>query len=302
MIPSELTYYAYLTGWTAVRRMPERMAYGIFQQIADRTWRARTKGVLQYERNIRRVRPDASDEEIRELSRAMMRSYMRYWCDAFRMPDWSRERMLDLHVQNEHYLIDEIATGEGVIIVGAHAGNYDAGAAFLALKYGSCTTVAERLEPERLFDAFVAFRARNGVEVLGTGTPDILGIMRDRVLSGRHVGFVGERDLSRRGVEVDFFGETAKMPVGVAKLALETGRPFLPVGFYYEGTKPAAIVYPPVEVRTDLPEEEALADALQKAADAMADAIGRYPQDWHMLQKIWVADLDPAKAPGPEED
>ncbi len=47
----------------------------------------------QLETNLARVRPDAGPEELRELSRAGMRSYLRYYCDAFRLPGWSRERL-----------------------------------------------------------------------------------------------------------------------------------------------------------------------------------------------------------------
>ena len=37
------------------------------------------------------------------------------------------------------------------------------------------------------------------------------------------VCLLGERDLTSRGVEVDFFGETTTFPAGPAKLAIDTG-------------------------------------------------------------------------------
>lgn len=34
----------------------------------------------------------------------------------------------------------------------------------------------------------------------------------------------------------------------------------------------------------------------QALADRFAAGIGRHPQDWHMLQRLWLADLAPAPA------
>ena len=34
----------------------------------------------------------------------------------------------------------------------------------------------------------------------------------------------------------------------------------------------------------------------QQVADAFGAAIAEHPEDWHMLQRLWLADLDPARA------
>jgi KDO2-lipid IV(A) lauroyltransferase len=288
---------AYAAGWSAVRRMPERAAYALFDRIADRLWSQHGKPVRQLERNLSRVVPDADEAQLRELSRAGMRSYFTYWCDAFRMPDWSRERLLGLPVVGEHYIVEALDAGNGAVFVGPHSGNYDYGAAYLAQKYGSLTTVMERLQPESLFQRFVDFRAERGLEVRGTGDVGLTELLMDRVQANRLIGLVGERDLSRRGVPVQFFGERATMPPGAAVVALRTQAPLLPVSFYYDGRQGCARVFPPVKLRRDLPQQEAVPLAVQAAADAMAIGIAEHPTDWHMLQKLWSADLDPARAP-----
>jgi lauroyl/myristoyl acyltransferase len=35
----------------------------------------------------------------------------------------------------------------------------------------------------------------------------------------------------------------------------------------------------------------------QAVADVFAAGIAAAPQDWHMLQRLWVADLNPARDP-----
>jgi KDO2-lipid IV(A) lauroyltransferase len=35
----------------------------------------------------------------------------------------------------------------------------------------------------------------------------------------------------------------------------------------------------------------------QSLADVFAGAIAADPADWHMLQRVWVEDLDPSRTP-----
>jgi KDO2-lipid IV(A) lauroyltransferase len=288
---------AYAGGWFAVRHMPEAAAYAMFDRIADQVWRRRGKQILQYEANLRRVMPDADDAAIAEASHAGMRSYFTYWCDAFRMPTWSHERIVGLNVIGEEAVYESLAAGRGLVIIAPHAGNYDAGAAFLAQKHGSMTTVMERLEPASLFDRFVAFRESLGMEVRGTGDEGLTDLLADRVRANRIVCLVADRDLSRRAVPVTFFGEPAKMPAGPAIVAHRTGAPLYVTSFWYEGRTPWVQLVGEVQFPRDAPESEAVPIAVQHAADLLAQGIAEHPHDWHMLQKLWLADLDPSKAP-----
>jgi KDO2-lipid IV(A) lauroyltransferase len=91
----QLVAQGYLAGWSVVRRMPERTAYATFEGIADTLWRRRGTGVRRLESNLERVLGgDVPERALREVSRDGMRSYLRYWCDAFRLPSWSRERVV----------------------------------------------------------------------------------------------------------------------------------------------------------------------------------------------------------------
>ena len=68
-LKEDATYLGFSAGWSAVRFMPEKAAYGVFNKVADSLWRKQGGGVEQLERNLSRVLPDASPDEIRELSR-----------------------------------------------------------------------------------------------------------------------------------------------------------------------------------------------------------------------------------------
>ncbi|MCL7429266.1 phosphatidylinositol mannoside acyltransferase [Streptomyces sp. YS415] len=295
-----LTDALYGLGWSTVKKLPEPVAVRLGRTIADVAWKRRGAGVLRLESNLARVVPDASPQRLAELSRAGMRSYLRYWIESFRLPAWSAERVVaGLEIRDLHRLDEGLAAGKGVVLALPHLGNWDLAGAWLttALKM-PFTTVAERLKPETLYDRFVAYREGLGMEVLPHSGGSAFGTLARRLRDGGVVCLVADRDLSASGVEVKFFGETARMPAGPALLALHTGAVLLPVTLWYDDARMMlGRVHPPVEVPETGTRTEKTSVMTQALADAFATGIAEHPEDWHMLQRLWVADLDPAKDP-----
>jgi KDO2-lipid IV(A) lauroyltransferase len=296
----ELTYRAYTTGWAVVRRLPEKTAYGLFQKVADRSWRKRGKSVRRLESNLARVLgPDADEARIREVSKQGMRNYMRYYCDTFRLETWSKERVTaTIEVQNQQVLRDTLASGRGVVLALPHMGNWDHAGAWAATVADGFTTVAERLKPEKLYERFLRYRESIGMEVLpltgGTGT---FGALMRRLRSGGLVCLVAERDLTDSGVPVEFFGETTKLPAGPAALALSTGAALFPVTLWYEHDRLCAKVWPELKPPAEGTKPQKIAALCQSLADAFAEGIRAHPADWHMMQRLWLVDLDPTRVP-----
>ncbi|MFI6108480.1 phosphatidylinositol mannoside acyltransferase [Streptomyces sp. NPDC051310] len=299
-----LTDALYGLGWTAVKKLPEPVATGLGRRIADTVWQRRGKGVLRLEANLARVVPDASPERLSELSKAGMRSYMRYWMESFRLPAWSAQRVRDsIDIQDVHHLTDGLAAGRGVVVALPHLANWDLAGVWATRTLGvPFTTVAERLKPESLYDRFVAYRESLGMEVLPHTGGSAFGTLARRLRAGGLVCLVADRDLSSSGAEVKFFGETARMPAGPAMLAQQTGALLLPVTLWYDGTPVMkGRVHPPVDVPETGTRAERTAVMTQALADAFATGIAEHPEDWHMLQRLWLADLDtpdPGRRPG----
>jgi KDO2-lipid IV(A) lauroyltransferase len=179
-----------------------------------------------------------------------------------------------------------------MILALAHSGNWDHAGAWLVRKHGiHFTTVAERLEPAEVFDRFVDFRESLGMEVLPlTGGPPPADVLAERLRAGGALCLLADRDLSASGVPVSFFGETATMPAGPAHLALTTGAALMPTVLWFDGDGWGAHVAEPVP-HTDL------ATMTQAMATVFETHLSRHPQDWHMLQRLWSADLDPSRRP-----
>ncbi|MFF4267691.1 phosphatidylinositol mannoside acyltransferase [Streptomyces virginiae] len=285
----------YGLGWAGVKKLPEPAAVALGRRIADFAWKRRGKSVLRLESNLARVVPDAGPERLRELSQAGMRSYMRYWMESFRLPTMDPKRFsTDVEFKDEHLLREALDSGRGVVVALPHLANWDlAGAWAIGHMNAPFTTVAERLKPETLYDRFVAYRESLGMEVLPHSGGAAFGTLARRLRSGGLVCLVADRDLSASGVEVDFFGATARMPAGPALLAQQTGAVLLPATLHYGDTpKMYGRIHPEVEVPRTGTRTEKTTVMTQAVADAFASGIAEHPEDWHMLQRLWLDDLE----------
>jgi lauroyl/myristoyl acyltransferase len=282
-----LTAYVYFAGWRIVRWLPEKFAYSLAYSVADILARRNGKSVQRLRENLQRTQPDITALDLDLLTINAMRSYMRYWCDTFRFPDWSQQRISQtVTVENEHLLMDAIAAKTGVIVSLPHAGNWDHAGAYFCGKGVNLVTVAEHLKPEKLFQKFLTFRQNMGMEVLPLDGR-VLGTLAQRLRQGALVALVADRDLSRSGIDVKFFGGPARMPAGPALLALKTDAPLITAFVSYTETG-INIVFKNVVIPTSGTQEQQVAEIVQMTAQHFEDGIKENPEDWHMLQRIWI--------------
>jgi KDO2-lipid IV(A) lauroyltransferase len=283
----DLTALAYFAGWRIVRWLPEKSAYRFFDLMADRASAKRGKNFLRLESNLRRVKPELSETELRKLATDGMRSYLRYWCDTFRSPDWDSKRIQStVSINNVEFLLEPVRNKRGVVVALPHAGNWDhAGSYFCSLGI-PLVTVVERLKPEKLFRKFLAYREAIGMEALPLDGR-VMGTLATRLREGKLVALVADRDLSRSGIDVNFFDGVARMPAGPALLALRTGADLVTayVSYTKEGIQ---IDFRKVEIADGDSEGERVSQTVQRCADNFATGIAAHPEDWHMLQRIWV--------------
>lgn len=286
----EFAAAGYLWGWAVVGKLPGAWAEKLFDVAADRI-SDNGRGMEQLRKNLSRV--VGPENVTRDLVRAATRSYARYWREAFRLPQIAADPQL--HTRLTDGVLGRAAfersldKGRGVILALPHSGNWDMAGMWLVRNYGQFTTVAERVKPEPLFQAFVDYRESLGFEVIaltGGDTPPFRRLA-DVLRSGGVVCLLGERDLKRTGVEVDFFGEKTTMPAGPAQLAIETGAALHVVhSWFTEDTRgpgwglSASEPLPVTDVET----------TTQAMADQFAANIAAHPADWHMLQPLWPAD------------
>jgi len=282
-----LSAYLYFAGWRVVRWLPESTAYKLAYSVSDFLVKRNGKSVQRLRSNLSRTQPGMTALDLDLLVIEAMRSYMRYWCDTFRLPDWSKKRILEtVTVTNEHLLIDAIAAKTGVIVAVPHAGNWDHAGAYFCAKGIRLVTVAERLKPEKLFLKFLAYRQAMGMEVLPLDGR-VLNTLEERLNEGALVALVSDRDLSRSGIEVEFFGGKARMPAGPALLALRTKAPLITAFVSYTESG-VHIEFRNIIVPSAGDESSKVKEIVQMTAQYFEDGISESPEDWHMLQRIWI--------------
>lgn len=297
-----VTVAGYRAGWGAVRRLPERSAYKLFEEIADGVHHRDGKSVQRLRANYARVRPELDEQQLEALVKEGMRSYLRYFCDAFRLQLQTPESLDGMVVLEDHGddIVAEVSAGRPLIGFLGHMGNWDLTGAWATYHFAKVTTIAERLKPEELFEDFLAFREQLGMTIVPlTGGAAPYAAMRDALNNGAFVPLLADRDLTRHGVEVDLCGHRAKVAAGPARLALETGAALHTIAIRYrpiEGRAMQAItahIGPRVDVPDVADDAEKVRLMTQSCIDVLGEQIRLRTADWHMMQRVFLDDLDP---------
>jgi phosphatidylinositol dimannoside acyltransferase len=297
---------AFTFAWRHAPQVPEEVLRAGFTVAADVAWLRRGAGVRRLEANYAKVRPELDAPAIRRLSRAGMRSYMRYFREAFTLQGATPEQIV-ARVRVEGYdNLEPHVQGTGAAALAlAHLGNWDLAGAYATPHIAPVLTVAERLKPEELFQEFLLFRRSIGIEALPLGDGDVFrNLVRGARNGPRIVPLLADRDLTATGVEVDLCGHRARVAAGPATLAVTAGVPLVPTAITYErltgqrrrdaGTAWGIVLRfcPPVPMPDGVGRREMVARMTQGWVDVLAATIREHTEDWHMLQKVFVEDLD----------
>ncbi len=300
-VTSRVVDLGYAAGWGLVKSVPGGLSRRWFEAVADAATVRNGGGARQLRKNLRRVvGPEWTELQMDALVGAALRSYSRYWLETFRLPKMDKQDIaarVDTTTIGVEHLDAALEQGRGAVVALPHMGNWDVAGMWLVHHTGSFATVVEHLKPESLFDRFVEYREGLGFEILPLtgGARPPLEVLRERLGENKVVCLVADRDLSRRGVEVDFFGEPTRMPGGPALLAATTGAPLLPVSLWFTPDGWGQQINAALPARGERLREQvpALTQAMARCFEA---GIAAHPADWHMLQKLWLADLLPRPA------
>lgn len=281
---------AYVAGWRGVGRLSEDHARALFDRIAARMYARHGTSVHRLRTNLSRVRPALDHDALDDLTREAVHSYLRYWCESFRLPSWPTDDLVArVRTVHEERLRAPYDAGRGVVAALPHQGNWDWAGAWACATGVPVMTVAERLRPERLYDEFVAFRSSLGMTILPlTGGEPPMPRLAEHLRAGGFAPLLADRDLSRSAVDVTLCGHAARMPRGPATLALETGAALVPITTAYRGDDLQITFHEEVDVAG-----LGVTAATQRVADAFTSALVADPADWHMMQRVFVDDLEP---------
>jgi KDO2-lipid IV(A) lauroyltransferase len=292
-IKQRAVYWQYRSVWEAAARLPDRTARRIPGRIGRQWYRFASEAQKdQVRRNLVRVtRGELGDLDLERLVKDAYVAYARYWLDSFRLHTMDPAEVVAASKDEGLHHVDAFRdSGAGGILATGHLGSWDVGAFFTSQRQWGMVVVAEMVEPRRLFDRFVQLRRAAGIDVIPlVRGGNMLDQLEQRVTSeGALATLLADRDLTKKGPIVAFFGEPCRLPPGTAALARRTGRPvsigaFLTSGDGYHGVAHAPIDVAGLDVYA----------GTQAVATELEALIGRFPDQWHVFVRNWLADREP---------
>jgi phosphatidylinositol dimannoside acyltransferase len=287
------TYWQYRAVWDAAAHLPDAVAKRLPRRLG-RSWErlASEQQRTQVRRNLRRVVPEASPSELDDLVRDAYVSYARYWLDSFRLHTMEPEAVVAAAQTTGLEHVDAFRdSGKGGILATGHLGSWDVGAFFTSQRQWGMVVVAELVEPRRLFERFVWLRRNAGIDVIPlVKGGDMLDQLEGRVTEqGQLATLLADRDLTKKGPIVEFFGEPCRLPPGTAALARRTGRPVAAGAFFTRGDDGfLGAVHEPVHI-----DHLDVYEGTQVVAHELERLIRRAPEQWHVFVPNWLADREP---------
>ena len=303
----------YRFAWRHVRRLPSGLGYALFHLVGDAAWlahrlRAGRGGVDRLQRNLSRILPDADRRELSRATRAAMRSYMRYFYEAFALPGLTPDqRAARVRSVMDPEIRRDVRRGS-IVIALPHMGNWDMVGAWACVELAQVLTVAERLEPPDLFEQFVAFRRALGMRIIGQARGErVFEPLVEAAGEGHYViALLADRDLSSSGVEAPLCGRAAHVAAGPAAVAERLGLPLYAATVHYErltgarrraagGPWGVVIALHKVPAPPGAGGREAVAEWTRAWVERIGPGLAAHAVDWHMLQAVFDADLDPER-------
>jgi KDO2-lipid IV(A) lauroyltransferase len=242
---------------------------------------------------------DPDDERVRVATREAFDLYARYWYDTFRIRTLSREEVnARTDMVDVHHIDEALEKGNGCVCVLPHMGNWDLAGHWLAANGYPLSSVAEQLRPERLSALFLRHREELGMRIIPLERDGHVGQQLKQLLSENWiVALVADRDLTGRGVEVEMFGATRRVPAGPALLSLTAGAPLMVCPVYTRPDGWQVRIGAPLEhERTGDTRADVTAISRLMAAE-FERAIAARPADWHMFQPAWDGEREPVASP-----
>ena len=182
-----------------------------------------------------------------------------------------------------------------------HAGTFDRVGAAVCARGISVLTVAEKLNPPELFDAFLKLRTDVGMEIIGVSPGDSVFHSLVERAKGRNnlvIPLLADRDISGTGIEVEFGTKSALVAAGPAALARALNAPLI-AGVVSDVDASGAPEFVRLEVTENLYDPQVKDDDVpeltQKWVTALLPILQRRIREWHMMQAVFVEDLDPER-------
>jgi KDO2-lipid IV(A) lauroyltransferase len=282
------TYYLMHIAAFLVRFVPPRLVYWLCSVIGGVIFALNPQVRDAVLDNLGHVLPKASRRYRRKVARSIVRNVVKNYYDVVRLPRMSVEDLeRTIVARGMEHLDDALAKGKGVILVGAHLGNFSVVAQLGAARNYQMSIIAEDIKPPRLYEYVNRLRGRFGLEIIKLRSMQVRTIYK--LLRNNEVLVLAiDRDVTGDGIPTMFFDALAPIPPGAVALALRTGATVI-TGQTERLPDNTSIVTldPPVELVSTGDRDLDVKVNLRRVVQRLEDYILHNPTQWVVLQRIW---------------
>ncbi|HKZ55658.1 MAG TPA: hypothetical protein VJ123_09280 [Anaerolineales bacterium] len=277
-------------GLAFARLLPRRLAYSLVDRSAARM-AARPNSALVRALTVNQavVRGlDERDPRLGEAVRQVLKHAGRGYADLFGGMARGRralEALCSVDGPFWDHVLRTYAEGHGVIVVAGHLAGFDPFILWLGNKRLPIQGLSYP-DPRGSYKTQLAMRKRYGLNL----TPVSMEALRQAIRHLRSGGIVMTA-VDRPGLggaPLRFFGRSAVLPVGHARLSLRTGAPMFVCACHSDGRghyyATGAKLDPPASSGDEKVDAIHLA---QRALDVLEGYIRLWPEQWLMFQPVW---------------
>lgn len=293
-----MKYYLIRIGIILRKILPEFVAYFLTIIVVNLIYpflRNRKRIIKENLVNLNHGKNTERDTE-KHRNRLVKETFINFaldYKDFLAIPSMTRQKIQKIAKAQEFLNLDKaLALKKGVIFVTAHFGNWDMGGCFLTSLEYKISAITEPAGGEKMYMLYNKLRAKTGMNIIGleqrNSIQKSLKVLRD----GEILILLGDRDITKNGIEVNFLGTRSKLPKGPALLSLKTGALIVPAFFVREnrGTprgRYICTIEPAIKFTPSNKLSKDISALTQIIAQRLEKKIRDYPTQWHVFDMKW---------------
>jgi lauroyl/myristoyl acyltransferase len=285
-----------------VTRLPRAGSYAIGHAVTWLAYQLMRDGTRAVVDNLRVVRPEATEQELKRLALLTYRSYARDTVDFIRSLAMNRAEFEPMMASFDSGPLDDLlARGRGVVMVGGHFGNWELGGVALRLLLGHTLTVVGKSEASPVVGGIrQRMRESLGIDTLEIGQMLETALqIRRLLLANGTVAMLLDRHLGRDRIDVTFFGRPTGFLRTPAMIGYLAGAPLLPAFMIRQAdNRFVGSMGDPIAVDSTKPTDDAVRTATQAFAAQLEARIRANPHLWYQFYPYWRSTDADDKAAG----
>lgn len=292
-----LAQFLFAIAWL-LRLLPDRLAHRLAHWVGVGLYYVQPRRRALVKSNLQRVcaflgRNEAhNDRSLRRLTRCAFGHYVRSYLEGAIVSTYDGPHLAQRVQPDDPALAEQVMGKPGdpphkLLFVGLHFGAIELPALWAARVRGlNLISPMETVSNPDLQTYFKRSREKAGIRLIPT--EGAARVLRDRLNAGETVGVVADRVVAGSGTRVEFFGAPARLPLGPAVLALETGAPAWAIATRRVGWGDYRARLERIEMPAQGSRRERLAGYMANQARAFETLIGDAPEQWwSVFFPIW---------------